>query len=258
MPRLFSRCIAFIILLIGTIQFALPAHAQTSDRPCRHGMRVVGEQTIYLSHMGLFNHDCHDYQALFEVSFEGPNDPQTIYLEAQNQDPTQNEFTIQPIEKFVLPDLASGEIASFKARLHQGQYERVEPEDAGLLDGDVTINVKRVLHFRRFDPNASLPPTSGYLLFGTDTEQLVAHLITTPPDFDQIVSVTTPLDLTNTQLASALRLVLPDRLTPDAEANLDQALQSGEQPVVRIDGQQPDMTIEAGSQYFLETADYAS
>lgn len=243
------------IALILLLQIPRPAYAQTSDPPCIHGMRIVGEQSIYLSHMGLFNNSCHDYQGLFEVSFEGTNNPQKIYLEAQKKDPNQNEFTIEPVQKFVLPELAAGKLTSFKAKIYSGQYERPATSPK-LLDGDVTVKVKQVLHFQQFKASAKQPVTSEYLLFGTPTEQLAAHLITAPPDFDQIVAVKTPLALTDAALAKAVRLVLPNRPTPTAKANLMQALKRGDKPAVQVEGQQPNQTIEAGNQYFLEVADY--
>lgn len=245
----------FVIALIILLQFPNSAHAQASDPPCIHGMRIVGEQSIYLSHMGLFNNSCHDYQGLFEVSFEGANNPQKIYLDAQKKDPNQNEFTIEPTQKFVLPELATGKLMSFKARVYSGQYER-SVTNPKLLDGEVTVKVKRVLHFRQFKAGAKQPATSEYLLFGNPAEQLAAHLITASPDFDQVVAVKTPLPLTNADLAKAVRLVLPNRPIPNAKANLAQALKLGDKPAVQVNGQQPNRAIEAGSQYFLETADY--
>jgi len=243
----------FVIVLIALFQFPAPAHA--SDSPCIHGMRIVGEQSIYLLHMGLFNNSCHDYQGLFEVSFEGANHPQTVYLDAQKKNSNQNEFTIEPTQKFVLPELAAGKFTSFKAKVYSGQYER-SATNPKLLDGDVTVKVKRVLHFRQFEAGVKQPPTSEYLLFGNTVEQLAAHLITASPDFDQIVAVKTPLPLTNADLAKAVRLVLPNRPTPNAKVNLAQALKLGDKPAVQVNGQQPNRAIEAGNQYFLETADY--
>jgi hypothetical protein len=105
--------------LLALVQFSSPAYAQATDPPCIHGMRIVGEQNIYLSHMGLFNSSCHDYQGIFEVAFEGANNPQSKYLNAQKSNSNQNEFTLEATEKFILPDLASGKITSFKARLHR-------------------------------------------------------------------------------------------------------------------------------------------
>lgn len=248
-----------IIALLALIQFSNPASAQAADPPCIHGMRIVGEQNIYLSHMGLFNSSCHDYQGIFEVAFEGPNNPQSQYLNAQKNNPNHNEFTLEPTEKFILPNLASGKIASFKARIHPGQYERktTDIREREVLNSNVTVKVKRVLHFRQFKPGAKQPTSLEYLLFGSGTnEQLAAHLITAPPDFDQIVAVKTPLPLTNTELAKAVRLVLPNPSTPNAKANLSQAIKLGQKPAVQVNGKEPNQFIEGGQQYFLETTDY--
>lgn len=247
--------VGFAITLILLFQFPSPAQAQASDPPCIHGMRIVGGEPVYLSHMGLFNNSCHDYQGIFEVSLEGVNNPQKIYLDDQKKDANQNEFTIEPTQKFVLPEFAAGKLTSFKANIYSGQYERPTTKPK-LLASDVTVKLKRVLYFRQFKAGAKQPAKSEYLLFGTGTEQLAAHLITAPPDFDQVVALKTPLPLTDADLAKAIRLVLPNRPTPDSTANLKQALKPGDKPAVQVNGQQPNKAIETGIQYFLETADY--
>jgi hypothetical protein len=248
-----------MIVLLALVQFSSPAYAQAADPPCIHGMRIVGEQNIYLSHMGLFKSSCHDYQGIFEVAFEGPNNPQSKYLNAQKSNPNQNEFTLEPTEKFILPDLASGKIASFTASIFESQYEDI-PKDirpSQALDRNVTVKVKRVLYFRQFKPGAKQPEFSEYLLFGSGTnEQLAAHLITASPDFDQVVALKTTLPLSNTELAKAVRLVLPNRPTPNANANLSQAIKLGQKPAVQVNGKEPNKFIEGGQQYFLETTDY--
>lgn len=243
------------IALILLFQLPTPAHARASDPPCIHGMRIVGEQSVYLSHMGLFNNSCHDYQGLFEVSFEGTSNPQQIYLNAQKKDVNQNEFTLEPTQKFVLPEFAAGKLTSFKANIYSGQYERSATKPK-LLASDVTVKLKRVLHFRQFKAGAKQPAKAEYLLFGNSSEQLAAHVITAPPDFDQVMALKKPLPLTDAELAKAVRLVLPNRPTPNAKANLTQALKLGDKPAVQVNGQQPNRAIETGSQYFLETADY--
>ncbi len=252
-----SSCL--IVAMLALIQFSSPAYVQATPPPCIHGMRIVGEQNIYLSHMGLFNDSCHDYQGIFEVAFEGANNPQSKYLNAQKSNSNQNEFTLEATEKFILGDLASGKIASFKARLHPGQYERKTEDirEREVLDKNVTVKVKRVLYFHQFKPGAKQPTFSEYLLFGNGTnEQLAAHLITAPPDFDQIVALKTTLPLTNTELAKAVRLVLPNRPTPNAKENLRLVFKPGEKPAVRVNGKEPNKIIEAGQQYFLETEDF--
>ena len=140
--------------------------------------------------MGLFNDSCHDYQGIFEVSFEGASNPQKIYLDAQKQDVNQNEFTIKPTQEFVLPEFAAGKLTSFKANIYSGQYERPTTKPK-LLASDVTVKLKQVKYFRQFKTGAKQPAISEYLLFGNGTEQLMAHLITAPPDFDQVVALKT-------------------------------------------------------------------
>jgi hypothetical protein len=248
------RITGFVIALTVMLLFALLAHPVYPIAPplaCIHGMRIVGEQSIYLSHMGLFHNTCHEYQGLFEVSFEGPDNPQKLYLEAQKRDPNQNEFTIEPTETFVLSELGTGKLKSFQANLYSGQYERSATESA-LLAENITIKVKRVLHFRQFKSGAKQPTKLEYLLFGNKAEPLAAHLITAPPDFDQIVGVKTPVPVTPT----AVRLVLPNRLTPNTVSNLRLALKPSDQSVAQVNGQGPKQSIVAKSQYFLETDDY--
>jgi len=53
----------------------------------------------------------------------------------------------------------------------------------------VIVNIKKVVHFLRFDPAAQTPPTIEYILFGSGSEIFLAHSIIKPPDFDQILSV---------------------------------------------------------------------
>ncbi len=245
-----------IFIVIGVLlQQPSPAQSQASDEPCIHGMRIVGENAVYLSHMGLFNKQCHRYQGLFEVSLEGPNNPQQIYLNAQRKDVQQNEYTIEPTEEFILPSFAAAEKTSFRANLYRGQYERSATRPQ-MLAKNVNVRLKRVVFFRPFQRGARQPAFSEYLLFGNGTEQLAAHLITAPPDFDQVVALKTPLPLTDTELAKAIRIVLPNRPTPDPGANLSQALKPGSKPAVQVDGRQPNKVVEVGFQYFLETADY--
>jgi hypothetical protein len=115
------------------------------------------------------------------------------------------------------------------------------------------------LHFRQFKAGEKQPSHSEYLLFGTSTEQMAAHLIVAPPDFDQIVAIKTPLTLTDVDLAKAIRLVLPNRPTANAKDNLTQALKpGGPPPAVKVNNhdQLLEGSIEVKSQYYLEKKDY--
>ena len=241
-----------MVILTAALVFVNPAAAQTS--PCMtHGMRIVGENTVYVSHMPLFNGSCHNYQALLEVTFEGAGGPQAKYLMEQKKDPNQNEFTFEPTQEFSMPDLESGKIQSFKGNIHRGQYERnATPQ---LIASNVNAKVKRVVHFRRLSPNSQVPKLTEYLLFGNSKEQYLAHLITAPPDFDQILTVKTKLPLSDAQLQKAVRLVLPYRGVTAPQRQTQQALKFNDQPAVLINGVGTRQAVGVGVEYFKETRD---
>jgi len=251
----FIACLSILIAFLAISQVAMPSIAY-ADNPCLHGMRVVGNKSIYLSHMGLFNNKCHDYQALFEVSFTGTNNPESKYLIAQNGDLQKNEFTLRPKNNFVLPELGSGIITSFKADIFEGQYERL-PQPPRPLISDVNVNIKRVIHFRAFNPNAKISPTLEYLLFGNSKEQYVAHKIITPNDFDQILAVKDIIPLTDKELEKALTIVFPNRLTPNESEMFRLSLKSNDpqNPAIQINGK-GNQSLAVGIEYFKETRDY--
>ncbi|MBD2305538.1 hypothetical protein H6G17_08420 [Chroococcidiopsis sp. FACHB-1243] len=247
-------------ILIGFHTISSPTIAQIPDTPDEHGMRVVGNHKIYLSHMGIFKDyptTNHDYQALFEVIFVGKDNPQAKYLSDQKQDATKNEYTLEPTEHFLLSDLAAGKRKSFKANIYRGQYERPELNPIGLVS-NATVNVKRVIYFKRFDPQAKLPSNLEYLLFGDRSEQYVAHVLTKPRDFDQILAVKTPLNLTNAELAKTVSLTFPERPTPNepALANMVLKANNGEQYQVLVGDAAKPQQIELATEYFLESIDY--
>jgi len=252
---LVSFFVVFAIIVLGMLVVIVPP--VYADSPCLHGMRIVGEKSIYLSHMGLFKSSCHNYQGIFEVAFTGGNTPHQKYLNTQKSDPNKNEFTLKPQEQFILPDLDSGRKKSFQADLFEGQYERslTQPK---MIAKNVTVTVKRVLHFRAFNPSATLSPNLEYLLFGNSKEQYVAHKLTRPNDFDQILAVKTSLPLTDAELAKAVSIVFPNRPTGSESEMFALALKSNDplKPAIQVNGKGANQILEVGTQYFKETCDY--
>jgi hypothetical protein len=54
-----------------------------------------------------------------------------------------------------------------------------------------------------------------YLLFGKGTDLFLAHLITAPPDFDQVLGVkVTGHQFTADELANGVHVVFPKTITP--------------------------------------------
>lgn len=100
------------IALCGTTRWARLAAAE--DEPGVHGMLVVGEHSVYLSHLPMFGPP-HDYQVILEVVFTtSGGDPQADYFKDRKQTGSML-YTLEP-ERFVLPRLtANSPLRSFKA-----------------------------------------------------------------------------------------------------------------------------------------------
>src|SRR6478672_11314617 len=67
--------------LLGAACWKPAAEAMPAEDPARsHTMLVVGQQTVYLSHLPLFSSP-HDYQAIFQATFsKAGSNPQTDYF----------------------------------------------------------------------------------------------------------------------------------------------------------------------------------
>ncbi|MFD7133979.1 hypothetical protein [Streptomyces sp. NPDC059894] len=153
-----------------------------------HGMVVVGEETVYLSHMPMFM-DPHAVQYLLEVTLKSPTgDARQIYADDRRTTGT-DVYTLAP-EPFRLSDLVAPagqepKLVSFTGTLFRGHFER---GGTVLLD-PVTVEVQRVVHFRHFDHDAPRPAGLNYLAFGKGRELFLEHWITRAPDFDHHIAV---------------------------------------------------------------------
>ena len=120
---------------------ALRAAART-DRPATHGMLIVGNKTIYLSHLPMF-HAPHDYQVIVEARFHAPQgDPQATYVADRTRTGTPI-YTLVP-QPFVLPDVIKGK-RSFTATIFRGHFER----GGTPIAANVTVDIVRVLLFKQ-------------------------------------------------------------------------------------------------------------
>lgn len=203
------------------------------DEQGTHNMLVVGEQTVYLSHLPMFEgltedrksfFSQHRYQVILEASFsDGTGDLTGIYTADRKSNPAEKMYTIKPA-LFVLPDLDPKGTALRNFRGHtvyRGHLERTstpilgfkddpnEPPEGGVFD----VNVRRVVHFHKFVPGAAKPAKIQYILFGKGSETFMAHFIAGPPDFDQIISVNLAgQQFTDEQLAGSVMVNFPGRL----------------------------------------------
>src|SRR5687768_12151861 len=164
-------------------------HPPGGDRPAGHGMVVVGAETAYLSHLPMFMKP-HDFQVVLQAHFG--DDDQQLYVEDRATHPKALVYTLAPAP-FVLPDIlppAPGKqprLRTFRGDLFRGHFEQPGP-GTDQIAGDVEVTVDAVVLGQRFAPDAPAPDALSYVLFGTGGERWLAHVITGPPDFDQLVS----------------------------------------------------------------------
>jgi hypothetical protein len=216
---------------------AQPAsHSKHMDPPKEHNMLIVGQQTIFLSHLPMFSAtgfvSPHRYQALLEATFTNSgSNPQTIYADDRRNNPRTKIYTLNP-EAFVLPDLVSSganpPLSRLKAKVFRGHLEK---DGNTLLASDVDVTVKKVIHFREFAPSATPLARLEYILFGKGKELFLAHFITKPPDFDQVLSVSVAdRSFTDEELGKGIRV------TFSRPNSIAQRLREGQEAVGEIQG----------------------
>jgi len=158
-----------------------------------HGMLVFGgERTdvqfrtpVYVNHLPMFMHP-HEFQVIAQVSGRAAG----VYGDFVAHFGTSQIYTFRP-QPFSIDELdPSGgrpRRTSVSGTLFRGHFER----GGDPIGGPVTeLDIEQVVHFRRFTPTTG----SGrgdltYLCFGGRDLAFLAHLITAPPDFDQILAV---------------------------------------------------------------------
>lgn len=245
------------------------------DKATFHGMVFFGEQTAYLSHLPMFMSP-HDYQAIFEVTLsKAGTDPLGIYLEDRRTHPKSRMYGLPPAEDFILTDLVTPAnphdpqspplLSSFMGDIYRGHFETFHEHEKGgePVPGleSVAAHVTNAVLFRKFNPHAQALPQLEYFLFGKARELFLAHVITGPPDFDQILGVQVDgHQFTDDELRQGLLVTFPGR-----ENSADQRIQEQEQVTgqVQVPAQRPDgprslaVQLEAGTQFYFETDDLA-
>jgi hypothetical protein len=225
----------------------------SSDEIGVHGMLVAGEVTLFLSHLPMFTDPAHRFQVILEATLTSPGeDLHAAYL-ADRQATGATLYTIQPdpteAKLFALSELLPGssrQRQSFGATLFRGHFER--PGNEPILAG--TVEIERIVRFERLDIDASTSERLEYLLFGGNGEHFLAHIITGPPDFDQVLTVQTPdLEIPVELLRQGLLLTVPGR-----ENSIADRLHGGETVTVAVTGVElaRDIPIVVGTELYFE------
>jgi hypothetical protein len=193
------------------------------DPPNTHNMLVVGGQTVFLSHLPMFDgldkaktafRSPHRYQVILEATFSNQGkDVTDLYLKDRQANPATRIYTLNPEEFVITRAFTPREkplVTTFNAVVFRGHLEQGGKPIPGLQKA--AVNVTRVVHGRMFDPVGKKPAELEYILFGKGTELFLAHAIFAPPDFDQCLAVKlSGVELTAKDLAQDIRLILPER-----------------------------------------------
>jgi hypothetical protein len=250
-----AMAIALALFWGGPPGTACAAEQDPADGPATHNMLVVGEETVYLSHLPMFQEQGeppmpHRYQVILEVTFAD----QERYVKDRREHRTTKIYMLEP-ETFVLPELVSADpqrkpLGSFKAkRVVRGHLER--NDNVPILQ-DVEVSVKRVSHFRQFDPKAKKSLRLEYLLFGKGQELFLAHLITAPPDFDQMLAVkVTGHAFTDEELAQGVPVTFPGTKNAAASRLREKQRVTGEMTVENVPAPKK-IQVEVSRELFFE------
>jgi hypothetical protein len=249
-----------------------------------HGMALFGEKTAYLYHLPMFM-SSHDYQAIFEVALSREGiDLLAVYVQDRQEnppgsperpDPKSKMYAFAPIaeDPFILTDLITPANphdpqspplrSSFKGDIFRGHFEPNHPHEkmGPVILDNVVAHVTNAVLFRKFNPHhpqAALPQLE-YFLFGKGQELFLAHVVTKPPDFDQVLGVQVDTHpFTDDELRQGVLVTFPGR-----ENSADRRIQEQEQVTgqVQVPAQRPDgphslaVQLKAGTQFYFDTKD---
>jgi hypothetical protein len=171
--------------------------------PAVHGMVLFGQDRLYASHVPMFSAP-HDWQALLEVELAHPTLDATALFHALSTDGKQALVTLRP-KPFVLPDLLTGQLTSFVATMYRGNFEA----GGTVVATDVTVRVKKVVQAAQLSRRTSaLAALTYFILPGSTNAAYLAHEITAPDNFDDLVQVVWPGDAPAPTARGPSRLVL--------------------------------------------------
>lgn len=176
--------LTFIFLLTTYLCKAQHHNMGQADKPSVHGMLIFGKEKCYASHLPLF-HAPHNYQIILELELDKTGKAQ--FIKDQKIHPEFTTYTIEP-EKFILPEMIKTP-RPFKVNIYRGHFER----GGTLIAKQITVTIKQVVYFKKFDPAEAKESDAKFIVFGNSKEQFAAHHITNHPDFEQIIQVNASL-----------------------------------------------------------------
>lgn len=220
----------------------------------QHNQLLLGDpaaDSFYLYHLPLFMNDPqshpHNFQVIVEARLAEPEhaavlsedraaDPNIIYSAA----PDEFDQTLLALDYPGHPPLPT-----LGAEIYRGHLERDGVSVFGFAV-KVPLQLDRVVHFREFAPDAGKGTGLHYVVFGGS---LLAHTLTAPPDFDQIVRV--KIESQSDLPADGLYLTIGDRSN-----KVEDRLVPGQRiSCSHTDAEAPDVTISVENELYCEVGE---
>ncbi len=241
------------------------ATAQAEDPPNTHNMLVVGERSVFLSHLPMFDRldktkaafvSPHRYQVIVEAAFTSMGkDVTDLYVKDRQAHRDTRIYTLGP-ETFVITRLFmprdKPRLTAFSAAVVRGHLEAQDSEPVPGLE-KTSVQVKRVVHGRLFDPKAAKPAALEYILFGSGSERYLAHAIFAAPDFDQVLAVNVSgVALTDSQMATELHVTVPGRKNVASERLRERERVQATLRIGPAGSATSAVQLETGTQFYFE------
>lgn len=235
----------------------------------RHGQVIIGEGPVYLSHLPFFmfdspSHHPHHYQVILEVSL--PSEAMEIYL-ADRHETQAPLYTFHPTTDVAMLDIIVPARSGFPApsltgKIIRGHWERdAEPQPFGItfdvVHEAVPFAIERVIYAHEFSFHPPALDQLEYVLFGAGDELFLAHRVTAPPDFDQLLPVTLEIGaFSDEQLQAGIVLAIPERGNAIAERLRDgDRVSAGARHTGTGVALGSDLALEAGQEIFFEESE---
>jgi hypothetical protein len=231
-------------------------HPPSGDQPSTHGTHnqmMVGEETVYLSHLPMFDPQfpMHHFQVILEVTLTQPKNAQATYTEDRRSHSDVRMYTMNPNEFHITElDPEDPRRTEITGDVYRGHFER---PNRHLLIRGATARVVNTIHFHRFEPGARPLEHLEYLLFGKAPDLFLAHVLVGAPDFDQILGVMLPDgEVSAEDLERGIRVQIPGRAN-----GVRTRIQPGERVTVQAErpgaeGGPLELELEASTEFYFE------
>jgi hypothetical protein len=226
------------------------------NEPHRHAFVMLGDTTLFVCHLTQHWYEEHRYQLIIEA--ELPSDKMRDYRALRTRFPKDSFFLAnRGDDAFTLPSLQAGDRKEIRCEIFRGipatdkprytawPWDKVTP-----VIPDITVGIKRIVHYRPFCEKMNYPTTLIYLLFGAGTEAHMANWQTKEPDFDHVLSLReAPSWLPQDQLKAGVIVDIPGQ--EGAGSQWPQALCGNHWPegadrYVRYRGEENELAVKIG------------